>query len=296
MKRSRRDYFGAWCYVIPVVVLTLFGIVPFVAVALQSFSVMSETGTLSLPRSIDGYREILQPHRLSILGQIVERGAIVASLDLIVAIPVSFVLVRAVGSRARTICLVLLTLPFFASDVSRAFAWNMVLGQHGFINRALLALHLVDNPIPWLIFDELAVRIALFSGTVSFAVFPLVIRLTTIRPSIWLATRDLGISRLREFTGIALPLSVPAAVFGWIASFVVCVSSSAETSMLGGARQMDLVRLVSDLEGAQKLPAVFALCTLLALSIGLVGYAGIRVVRGRYAVESLRLEPPRSHA
>src|SRR6202043_3858230 len=106
-------------------------------------------------------------------------------------------IVRSVPNWLRNLFLVGLTLPFFSSDVTRAFAWREMLGGHGVVNSALRFFHI--SPPDWIVFSEFGVTLALLSSTAPFAIFPIVIRLGTVRNSIWLASDDLGIGLIREF-------------------------------------------------------------------------------------------------
>ena len=287
VKITERSYFGNACFLFPAAFFLLVGVVPFVIVALQSLSSLDSAGRLSVGASLEGYRDILQMYRLSVLAQIVRRALLVGTLDVILAIPVGYVLVRLLRPSYRTACLVLFTVPFFSSDVTRAFAWTVVLGNHGLVNRLLVAGGVVSRPVEWFIFDEFAVVVALVSSTISFAIFPIVVRLLTIQSSVWLASADLGISRATEFFGVALPLSIPGIMFGWIACFVVTVGSSAEAAMLGGTHQASLARVISDLESARKLSAVFALCTVSVLLVMFVVFVAVMALR--YRLQHLRL-------
>ncbi len=263
-KTGSASYFGNFAYVIPLVFLALFGFAPWLVVVIHSFSTMDEMGHFQVWTSgAQHYKEILTGYRLAVLGQILRRGLTVATIDILLGVPVAFLIVRSLPRWLRSILIVGLTLPFFSSDVTRAFAWREMLGGHGVINNTLESLHLA--PLDWLVFSEFGVTLALLSSTVPFAIFPIVIRLATIRQSIWLAADDLGIGPLREFVSVAAPLAWPGMVFGWIASFVVTIGASAEIAMLQGTNEISLTKMISDLESARKVPEVFALCTISGL-------------------------------
>jgi spermidine/putrescine transport system permease protein len=284
-------YFGNVPYFLPLAFLFAFGLAPWLIVVIQSFSKMDDMGHFQLLASGHSYKEMLQGYRLAVLSQIFRRGLTVATIDVLVAIPVAFLVVRSVPNWLRNLLIVGLTLPFFSSDVTRAFAWREMLGGHGFINNARAFLHL--QPLDWIIFSEFGITLALVSSTAPFAIFPIIIRLKTIRQSIWLAADDLGIGPLREFLSVAVPLAKPGLVFGWIASFVVTIGASAEIAMLEGTSQMSLAKMISDLESARKIPEVFALCTLSGLflfSLAILGaFVLNRMLASRADIVSRRM-------
>lgn len=291
-KPQGATYFGNIPYLVPLVFLFIFGLVPWMIIVVQSFSTMDETGHFHLLASGHSYQEMFAGYRLAVLGQILRRGLMVATIDILLAIPVAFLVVRLVPSWLRTLLIIGLTLPFFSSDVTRAFAWREMLGGHGFINNARAFLHL--PPLDWIIFSEFGIAIALVSSTAPFAIFPIVIRLATIRQSIWLASDDFGIGPFREFLSVAAPLARPGILFGWIASFVVTIGASAEIAMLEGTNQLSLAKMISDLESAREVPEVFALCTLSGIflfSLAILGAFSLNgMLTGHSSGESRRMQ------
>jgi len=279
MSSNHDGYFGRWAYLTPGLFLVLVGALPFFLLVLKSFSTFTDAGTFAAVWSFEGYKDILQPHRLSILWRIARRALIVSTLDLSMAVPAAYLLARSVKPFLRAFGLFCFTVPFLASDVSRAFSWTLILGQNGLINNCLLKLHVLDQPLHFLMFSEFSVILALVSASLPFAVFPLFIRFSTIPSNVWLACDDLGISRPRELFSIAMPLSLGAAFLSWLASAVVAFGSAAEAEMLGGVRRADIVRMISDLEAARKLPAVFALSTIFVCILMLIVWWAVRMSR-----------------
>ena len=64
---------------------------------------------------------------------------------LVLGYPVAMGLVRA--QRLAPFILVVILLPFWTSVLVRSYAWMVLLGRHGLVNEALLALGLVDRPM-----------------------------------------------------------------------------------------------------------------------------------------------------
>jgi putative spermidine/putrescine transport system permease protein len=56
--------------------------------------------------------------------------------------------------------LLLCTVPFWTSNVIRMISWIPFLGLNGIFNQALIALGLVDKPLEFLLFSDVAVVIA----------------------------------------------------------------------------------------------------------------------------------------
>src|SRR4051794_25640528 len=72
-----------------------------------------------------------------------------ASITLLIAYPMAYALARA-GQSVRTPLLMLVVLPFWTSFLIRVYAWTGILNSNGLINDALLALGLIEHPLPLL--------------------------------------------------------------------------------------------------------------------------------------------------
>ena len=65
-----------------------------------------------------------------------------------------------VTSYITGVVLLLVMVPFWTSFLIRTYAWIIVLGNRGFVNGSLMALGIIDAPIP-LLFTRLGVVVAL---------------------------------------------------------------------------------------------------------------------------------------
>ena len=65
------------------------------------------------------------------------------------------------------------TIPFWTSNIIRMIAWIPVLGRNGLVNKALLALGIVDEPVEWLLFSDFAVVLAFVHLYTLFMVVPI---------------------------------------------------------------------------------------------------------------------------
>lgn len=262
-RERNHAFFGRLPLLVPLSAIAVFGVLPCLLIIVQSFALWNDYGRIVAWGSFDGYATILQGHRLVVLTRILKRSFLVAGVDLLVAIPIAYALTRVISGRRRLIYLALLTIPFCTSDITRAFAWRMILGTPGLVNKALIACGILSNPVSWLMFSEFGVVLAIVAATLPFGIFPILTVGVNIPQTVWLASEDLGATRFREFWVVAVPLLLPGIITGGIASFVVAAASASEIVMLGGTSQSSLARVVQELESASKLDAIFALGSLM---------------------------------
>ncbi|MFN6951834.1 MAG: ABC transporter permease, partial [Albidovulum sp.] len=133
------------------------------------------------------------------------------------ACPMAFFLAFRVH-RHKALWIILITVPFWTSDLLRVFAWKVVLGFNGAVNSGLKAIGIIDEPLEFLLYNPGAVVITLAHSWVAFAILPIYVSPEKIDRSLLEAASDLGDSRWTRFRRITLPLSAPgtiaAAVWG----------------------------------------------------------------------------------
>jgi ABC-type spermidine/putrescine transport system permease subunit I len=161
---------------------------------------------------------------------------------LVLGYPIAYVMSR-VSAPARRLLMLVLVLQFFSVNVTRIYALVLLLGNNGVINRALLALGLVDSRVP-LIYNELGVTIGLISAALPFAVFPISTVLARIPVSLGEAARMLGASRTRTFWLVVFPLSLSGVSASVTIVFLYSLGAFATPLLLGGGF-VDLIAVFS---------------------------------------------------
>jgi putative spermidine/putrescine transport system permease protein len=161
-------------------------------------------------------------------------GAEVTALCLVLGFPLAYALSRARGLK-RSVLYFCILMPLLTSTVVRTFGWMILLANNGFINRTLLALHLIDSPLR-LMYNVTGVIVALGEVLLPFMVLALDTALLNINPSLYEAARNLGARGPRIFFRITLPLSLPGIVSGCVLVFTGALSAFVTPTLIAGAR------------------------------------------------------------
>src|SRR5581483_10578061 len=83
-------------------------------------------------------------------------------LTLLIGFTVAYFLAFHVRSKTWQIVLTLIcTIPFWTSNVIRMIAWIPLLGRNGLVNKGLMGMGLIRQPLEWLLFSEFSVVLAL---------------------------------------------------------------------------------------------------------------------------------------
>jgi len=206
------------------------------------------------------------------------RVALVATLlSLAISYPIAYFLAFASG-RAKIVLTLLLFLPFWTSYVVRSFIWLPILGTNGAINRILLAIGIIDQPIGGMLYNEGAIYVGLVYVYTLFMTLPIYLAIEKIDPRLLEAAADLGARPLWVFLRIVLPLSWPGVISGCVMVFLLAMSSYVTPQMLGGPSGI----MVSGMIAAQfQANNNWALGATLALVLSSITFA-ILIVAGRW--------------
>src|SRR5262249_17904671 len=141
----------------------------------------------------------------------------------------------ALAGRAYSLGLVGLVLPFWISTLIRTYAWIVILGNAGVVNRTLHAVGLVGAPLP-ILYNELGVTIGTVNVLLPFFVLPLYASMLRIDQRLLHAAASLGASQRSIFWRVFFPLTTPAMMAGAILVFMLTLGFYITPAVLGGGR------------------------------------------------------------
>ncbi len=269
-----------WGLVAPALAWTAaFFVLPFAAMVALSFAHM-EGRTVVYGFDPGNYtRFATDPTLFRALLNSLEITTIVTAVSLALAYPLAAIIAYRVPPRWQRLALLMAVLPFWTSYVVRSYAWLLVLGQNGVLNRALLGLGLTGEPL-----ELAATRTATVIGFVHFFVMLLTLtiyaNLVQLSPNYVRAAADLGAGRIRAFVHVILPLTLPGVVTGAFLTFVLCIGDYITPQILGGNNELTLPQLIMlQLGRSGNFPMASALSVILMAVITLAYAASARWLR-----------------
>jgi len=170
----------------------------------------------------------------TILLRTFEIAAIVTICCLVIGYPVAFLLATTTPAW-RAIGFAFVMLPLWTSVLVRTYAWMVLLGRNGIINRLLIDTGLMEQPLPMLN-SKMAVVLGMVHVMLPFMILPIYSAVTRIDPDLPKAARGLGASTLRVVTTIYLPLSLRGILAGVTLVFVVSLGFYITPALLGGGK------------------------------------------------------------
>jgi putative spermidine/putrescine transport system permease protein len=172
-------------------------------------------------------------------------ASVVTAVTVVVAFPVAWMLAimpPALGS----IVFGVIILSMWTNLLARTYAWMVLLQRTGVINRTLMAMGIIHEPLP-LINNLTGVTIGMVYIMLPFMILPLVGTLRAIDPMILRAASLCGASPFAAFRRILLPLSLPGIAAGGLMVFVMSLGYFVTPALLGGTSNMMLAEMIAQM-------------------------------------------------
>jgi spermidine/putrescine transport system permease protein len=161
----------------------------------------------------------------------------VTFLTLFVCFPAAYFVTKVLGQRLRNAVIVLVIMPFWISELIRAFAWMTLLRETGAISYLLQAFHLTNHNVE-LLYNNWAITIGLVYASILFMMVPLITTLDTLDNSLIEAAYDLGASFWTTMREIVIPHAAPGITSGCIVVFMLSLGNYVTVTLLGGKNSL----------------------------------------------------------
>jgi putative spermidine/putrescine transport system permease protein len=228
-------------------VLLLFVAAPLFFVVLVSFFRVEEFNTVPA-FSLENYASVLGSRlTLQLYLQMFQYAALTWAATLLIGFFVAYFLVFHVRNRTVAIGLFLLcTVPFWTSNVIRMISWLPMLGQHGVVNDALIAIGLVKDPLRFLLYSDFAVVLAYIHLFTIFMIVPIFNAMSRIDRNLFEAALDAGASRLQTLLVVVLPLTKSGIALGSIFVVTLVMGDFYVVKVMSGGSSASVVSALYD--------------------------------------------------
>jgi spermidine/putrescine transport system permease protein len=170
-------------------------------------------------------------------------SAEITAVALAVCYPVAWYLAKVVRRDTAAVLLLSLAIPFWINEVLRTFAWFLILAHDGILNRALLALGVVEAPVAFMSGSS-GVLVGMVYAYVLVMVFPIYAAMNSLEDDQIAAARDLGAKGWQVHTRIVIPHAKAGIVAGCIITFMSAAGSYVVPSILGGPSSLWFTQVI----------------------------------------------------
>jgi len=158
-------------------------------------------------------------------------------------------LIRFKAGRWGPTLLFIALITMFGGYLMKIYSWMTILGIKGVLNTALLALGVIDEPLPWLFYNAGAVVVTLANFLLPLAILPIYASMRGITDIELEAARDLGAGGWRSFSDIVVPRSHIGTMAGFALCFLLAAGDYLTPQLVGGKVNMIGVQIAAQFGG-----------------------------------------------
>jgi putative spermidine/putrescine transport system permease protein len=166
----------------------------------------------------------------------------VALITCLLAYPTAYMMSRLRGL-AFSVALWCVLFPLWISVLVRTFAWILLLGENGPVNRILLSSGIFSHPVSFL-FNSAGVYIGMVHVLLPYALLPIYTAMRNVELPLLQASDGLGASPFQTFRRIYLPLTMPGVAAGFLLVFLLALGFYITPAMLGGLKNLTVAMLI----------------------------------------------------
>ncbi|MDR6387245.1 ABC transporter permease [Paraburkholderia caribensis] len=236
--RPRRDWRSVRLLLPALLLLVIFFLLPVLSLLLRS--------VLEPSLGMQNYAQLVgSTTYLRVFGNTFLVATVVTLATLAIGFPTAWLLAIA-PRKLSSLLFAIMLLSMWTNLLARTFAWMVLLQQTGPINRMLMALGIISEPLT-LVNNLIGVTIGMTYIMLPFLVMPLHATLRGIDPSTLRAAAICGASRWQAFWRVLVPLAMPGVASGALMVFVMALGYFVTPALLGGASYMMLAELIAQL-------------------------------------------------
>ena len=243
---DRHPGVASWLLVLPGTIwMVLFVGIPLASIVLFSFWRSGFAGLVP-DYNVENYAALLGGRTFWRITLWTYEVVIMALAGVIVlAYPAAYAIWRVVrDDRWKTAVLLLCIVPFWTSYLTRTITWLPMFGREGVVNRVLVALGVIGEPLEILLYTPYSMMWGLWSLYIVFMIGPLYHSMTKIDEDVMSAAAMLGATPVRTFFHIVLPLTRPGLMAGSLFVMVLGLGEFFTERVIGGAQNPMLAGLI----------------------------------------------------
>jgi putative spermidine/putrescine transport system permease protein len=197
----------------------------------------------------------------------------------VLAYPLAYWMSR-LSPRHQLIAICCVVVPFWVSILVRTYAWIVVLGNGGIVNRWLQGLGLTDRPVSFL-YNEFGVTLGMVNVLLPFLVLPLYAAMLKFDKRLAQVAATLGAKDRAIFWRVFFPVTFPALAAGMVLVFILSLGFFITPAILGGGKVPMIANAMDLLINRFSRWEMAAVVSVMLLAFTLTFYAFYQWLRAR---------------
>lgn len=219
-------------------------LIPIGIVIAYSFLKKGPYGGIVFEPTLENYLRSGDQIYLIIYFKSIKLAFLTALSCLLIGYPMAYAMATA-KKTYRPFFLIAIIIPFLTNLIIKAYAFKILLGINGPINKLLLALQIIAEPLT-LTNNQYSILLGMITNYLPFMVLPLYVVIEKFDFALLEAARDLGARSWHVIFKILLPLTKSGIITGFILVFIPALGEFVIPDLFGGAKTMLIGNLITE--------------------------------------------------
>ncbi len=193
---------------------------------------------------------------------------------LLLGYPLAYYLASSSGWR-RALLLFVVAVPLITHFVPQTSIWRIVLGRNGWVNEALQAVGIIDEPLEML-FTRFSVTVSMVQILLPLMVLCVYVGMLRIPKGLNIAAQSLGAPPIRSFLRVYLPLSLPGIFAGCLLVLALSMGAYAAPDILGDVQHRGIASLLRVEGGFNSSLSMLLLTVVLLIYLMFIRFIGFK--------------------
>jgi putative spermidine/putrescine transport system permease protein len=182
------------------------------------------------------------PLYLKVMLTTVKMASIATVCALLLAYPIAYTL-TVTGGWLRGAILLFVLIPYWVDIIVRSFSWLIMLGDNGLINKTLVGLGLVGEPLA-LLYNAFSVLVAMTQILLPITIVTLFGAMLRIDRTLMAAATIHGAGEWQAFRTVFFPLSLPGVYGAGLLAFILALGFYVTPALLGSPKETMIAQTI----------------------------------------------------
>lgn len=242
---KKKKSFELFLTVLPLYFFTLcFVLGPLLYMIALSFATRGDGSSVVWNFTLDNYRKIGEPVYLQSFVQSFQLAFTSTGLIILLGYPFGYYMAK-LSPKWKKRMMLLIMVPFWISSLIRMYGWIIILQAKGVLNRILMKLGILEEPLK-ILYSYPAVVIGMIYALLPFLVLAVYSSAEKMDWSLLEAARDLGANGIQAFFTVTFKLTLPGLLTGIILTFIPSMGLFFIADILGGNKIVLVGSVIQD--------------------------------------------------
>jgi len=224
--------------------MIIFVIVPLIYIGFMSFMTRGTYGGIRYKFTLENYKTIFDPLYFKVILNSIGIALTSSIICILIGYPFAYYLTKQ-PIKKRGALIMLIMIPFWTSSMVRTYSWVILLHASGIVNKFLMAIGLISEPLQ-LLYNDFAVTLGIVYILLPFGILPLYSAIEKLDKSLIEASNDLGAKPYKTFINVTLPLTSSGIFASVILTFIPSLGYYFTADILGGGKTLMIGNLIKN--------------------------------------------------